>query len=606
MSSRILRWVMATTLLFAAASLFFQPIPSVKAAAGDMGDWVQLTNMTYPRIFASVGIIEDRYLIVACGRTTARTHYVEQYDIETDTWENKTDYPRDMDAAWCAVIDDIMYVSGGYPASLTGYAYNRTADTWTAIADRPRTGWDGTTVTLVDAIGNEVMYCLGGSTDGNAQNWTDVYCPNNNTWLTKAEMNYERAMFAATTHDGKIYTFGCGWGGASYYTNRSEYYTPETDTWTVLTAESPTTDLRSLGKQSVDDIIYLIWAGGGSGAGRQPNTWAYNPATDTYDQMNDFLLLETPVLSMDNPMSSDNFVYVAGGREGVGTYEYLKTLFSFYITPAYTNPAAASVETWRFRSDTHTVNTVLGYKLHEDRTDTSLSTSKTDTGFWNTYVGFKVYVQGQTSATEISSGVVGVTYRTTAGEGVQNSVWTCPARTMILGFDAIKIELYVRIGVTGTWEKKATFITSRLMQNSLLNTTWTFSVYTKRGFSGGATNATVYWDSASYMTSVGDVDFDAPSSFETTLYYYQTGDFLMGILNPYMAPLGGLFWALPTLMIFATLYIRYQSFKVVLVAGVLFGGTSGLLLAVTPPPFSLLVGFILTVCIGVWLFKVIR
>ena len=78
------------------------------------------------------------------------------------------------------------------------------------------------------AVLNNKIYVMGGWTTQDSA-VVEVYDPATNTWSTKAPMPTPRNNLAATALNGKIYAIG-GWSGTAN-TNVVEVYDPTSNTW---------------------------------------------------------------------------------------------------------------------------------------------------------------------------------------------------------------------------------------------------------------------------------------------------------------------------------------------------------------------------------------
>lgn len=122
-------------------------------------------------------------------------------------------------------------------------------------------------------------------------------------------MHFQRSDADACTLDGKIYIVG-GFNGQECL-NTAEYYTPETNTWTLL---SPMISRRS-GVSCVAHRSCIYVVGGFNGLSRMNSAEKYDPVTKTW----------TSIREMYNPRSNfgleviDDMVMAIGGFNGVVT-----------------------------------------------------------------------------------------------------------------------------------------------------------------------------------------------------------------------------------------------------------------------------------------------
>ena len=167
-------------------------------------------------------------------------------------------------------------------------------ENWERKADMPtqRAGF-------ATSVVNGKIYAIGGEVDkfGDMELSTvEMYDPKSDTWERKADMPTARSDVATSVVDGKIYAIGGikihkrkigpGWGYEIKRLATVEMYDPVTDTWTQKT-DMPTA--RSTSTSVMDGKIYAI---GGSALSRElvlkRKPWrldtveVYDPATDTW------------------------------------------------------------------------------------------------------------------------------------------------------------------------------------------------------------------------------------------------------------------------------------------------------------------------------------
>lgn len=247
----------------------------------------------------------------------------------------------------------------------------------------------------------------------------------------------------------------------------------------------------------------------------------------------------------------------------------------------YSNPTVTSDTVWYVRADTHTVNTVLGYKLNETQTSTQLYTSVTAEGNLTAYYGWRVWkVNSKGEVSELTSGYK-YSWRVASAEGQQNVLWNCPGSSLQVGYDAIMAKLYMRFA-EGPWIEKATFISDQLLKKTLVGTEWAFQTYTKKLYSGGSTTVYVYWGASAKETSIAGIEFVDADVYEVMNYKVQSGDFVGFVVYPYVNLVGSTFYGLCMLMICVPIYNRNKSFTPIIVLLILFGGATGIFTLLIP------------------------
>jgi len=244
---------------------------------------------------------------------------------------------------------------------------------------------------------------------------------------------------------------------------------------------------------------------------------------------------------------------------------------------------AATTVTWYFRSDTHTVNGVTGYVINQTLSSTTKNVSLSLAGNNTVYWGWRVWLtRNDNSTVELTSGSqVATVSRAVDGEGFQTATWNAPARELQIGFDALEIVLYMKVGA-GSWQSRAIFVSSTLVEKTVSSVTWTFYQYTSRSYSGGTTTGLFIFGSSTRNSRIEGVGFGEADVYETMNYKLQSGDFVGFILYPYVNLVGNLFYGIVMLIICVPLYNRYHSLTPILVLFILLGGATGIFSLLIP------------------------
>lgn len=271
------------------------------------------------------------------------------------------------------------------------------------------------------------------------------------------------------------------------------------------------------------------------------------------------------------------------------------------------NPAdfvtGASNNTLYFRSDTYVNNGVTGYGLDFLNTDYHTNKSDTGTGDVTVYYGFRVWlVTFREEATELTSGSPAATIsRSNENEGYQQGNWTCSETDLQLGFDCIKVIVYIKFG-SGDWQAEATFISDQLEYKKIETSSWVFTVYTKRSVMGNTEGGLVY-GSNSFNSGISGVSFTSATPQEIALARGTAGDWVAMTLYPFLYVLDTLFYGLAMLFLGGVYYLRYKRWEPVLILIVLFGGGGALGFLIPNAAFRLLYITILFV-VAVILYRV--
>ncbi|HEX5940273.1 MAG TPA: kelch repeat-containing protein, partial [Dehalococcoidia bacterium] len=219
--------------------------PIVEVYNPDTEEWREVASVPAEMHHANVAVVGERLYVV--GFETGPfvgDGRVFEYDPAADSWTQKTSMPAGTErgASGVAVIDDLIYVAGGFRdgAAVSDFSrYDPAADAWEELPDLP-SNLDHLTAGAIDGI----FYTAGGRA-GSIQSHTGetwAFDPATNEWMRKADLPTSRAGIAGAVLDGKFYVFG-GEGNFSDPTgvfNQIEAYDPEADTWELVgTMESP-------------------------------------------------------------------------------------------------------------------------------------------------------------------------------------------------------------------------------------------------------------------------------------------------------------------------------------------------------------------------------
>ena len=204
-----------------------KPFASVQVYDPATGTWAARANMPTARgLFGTSAVGGTIYAIGGTTRGRDKLAVVEAYDTATDTWTRRADMPTPRNALSAAVVDGKIYAIGGW-----GY-------------DRPEGGWESIDPTAT----------------GQDFSTVEVYDPQTDTWVTRADMPTPRSHMTVSALGAKIYAIG---GGARIVAGRSgeyrsllEVYDTATNRW-AQAADPPTP--RSVPSSSVvDGRIYVM------------------------------------------------------------------------------------------------------------------------------------------------------------------------------------------------------------------------------------------------------------------------------------------------------------------------------------------------------------
>ncbi len=201
-----------------------------------------------------------------------------------------------------AVWNNKLYLFGGdtYGTNDQTHVYDPALDTWTTLA--PMTGRGRGNIAAA-TVGNKI-YVFGGQHPSlNTVSWVDEYDPINDTWATKADMPTNRRYLSAAAVNNKIYVFG---GGNYSAVDVVEEYNPATNSWATKT---PMPSAREYVTAIVyNNLIYVI--GGSTGSAQLNESLTYDPATDSWDSLNN-----APVASYFSGSVIGSKIYLCSGTQ---------------------------------------------------------------------------------------------------------------------------------------------------------------------------------------------------------------------------------------------------------------------------------------------------
>jgi uncharacterized repeat protein (TIGR01451 family) len=303
-------------------------------ASGNASDNVDVTTIAFPRWQIETAMPTPRYRLAAVNFPDDIYYYAiggqgnggstpmsanERYNACTGEWETMTPMPTAVGNVQAAVIDDKVYVPGGYDGNTSTYydilqIYDTTIDSWSTGATLLDTLW-GAGVAAYDGK----LYTFGGELSTGTTDRVFEYDPVTDSWTEKAPMpGGARSAVAAAELDGKIYVAG-GWPNL----RTVEVYEPATDSWSTVAS-------MNVGRQSPGLVAapdgYLYASGGGNGWTGLTSAERYDPATDAWEMI--------PSLNDANRAGSVSafaagHVFAVGGTGGVGISDVNESLRLF-------------------------------------------------------------------------------------------------------------------------------------------------------------------------------------------------------------------------------------------------------------------------------------
>jgi N-acetylneuraminic acid mutarotase len=150
-------------------------------------------------------VVDDKiYLMGGYGNQTVN----EVYDTKTDTWTTKSSVPTGVVSYASAVVDNKIILIAGTTTNLT-QIYDPQTDTWSFGASVP-VAVSGAGVATVTYSDDTTAVCVvGGETDVfSPLNVTQIYFPQNNSWKTGPSLPQVNSRLSVANVDNSLYALG--------------------------------------------------------------------------------------------------------------------------------------------------------------------------------------------------------------------------------------------------------------------------------------------------------------------------------------------------------------------------------------------------------------
>lgn len=256
------------------------------------------------------------------------------------------------------------------------------------------------------------------------------------------------------------------------------------------------------------------------------------------------------------------------------------------------------------RSDTHTIQDDLGYKLMIQQSTTSIFDVRSIGANTSISYGSRVWIiDSSGNVFELTSGTpVATVTRDDNSSSLMSSTWTSGDFSNYIT-DILMVKIYQRFG-TDDWTLRRTFLSNEELLIRLPSSTWTFYYYVDH-YINGVTNSTFYHGSATYNSRI-TFFYAAISPWEMMTYHYIEFNFLTALFIPWTFHIGDMFWGIILMFILVTTYNRYGSLRAVLAMSWLFAGSGGILSFVIPQVGLEISWIFLAFTLAITLYKLIR
>jgi len=265
--------------------------------------WQERTPLSPPRARLALAFYNGQLYAIGGDTPNGITGQVARYDPQSDTWVLLTEKPTPVANIKAAVLEDRIYVPGGYTADgkVTDVleVYDPQADRWSSAAPlpEPRCAYGLTTF-------KGQLYLFGGWDGRSYANTVYRYEPQADAWSEEVPLRIPRGFLGAATLAGSIYVVG-GYDGVREY-NLCEVYRPQ-EGWSSC---APMKIGRGgLGVVAVGGRLYAI-GGGISGKWKILSNERYDPRQDAWTPF------ETPFLGQwYNPgvVTDGTSIFAVGG-----------------------------------------------------------------------------------------------------------------------------------------------------------------------------------------------------------------------------------------------------------------------------------------------------
>jgi N-acetylneuraminic acid mutarotase len=318
--------------IFLSITCILMAVP-VYASSGDY--WVKRAPMPNSEDFVNTAVINEQIYVIG-SNNTANTNYNYLYNPSTDSWISKTPMPTiQMGGAIATYQNKIYMIGGGQGISInfTTYQtginemYDPTTDTWTNKTSMPMAYANLNAVTV-----NGMIYVMGGTTANSGKMMfygkNELYNPITDSWQSLTSMPIPVGKFGMVAVGNQIYVIGGQTNEPIKYSNQTQIYDIQTNTWSYGTPMPITTigGVATIIKSESSSRIYFI--------GNEmvlkyyqylnKSDWAYttNSPTQIYDlQTRNWITgASSPTTRISGASLAvvNNTIYAIGGYDGIG------------------------------------------------------------------------------------------------------------------------------------------------------------------------------------------------------------------------------------------------------------------------------------------------
>ena len=199
--------------------------------------WETKSSMPTPRADLTASVVDGKiYLIGGKQYASTTPFYIETdinevYDPVSDSWTQAASMPTGVQGYASAVMGKTIYVMGGsrQPSSLENtvlanltQVYDTQSGNWSLAAGLLTTNSYGAAAATTGFFAPQRIYLIGGFSDGQFSNNTEVYDPGTNSWIFAEAMPTARAYLSLAVISDVLYALG-GFDGANWLGTNEQF-----------------------------------------------------------------------------------------------------------------------------------------------------------------------------------------------------------------------------------------------------------------------------------------------------------------------------------------------------------------------------------------------
>ncbi len=234
------------------------------------------TPISFP---AGTGAIGTKIYVVGGATASGNIAANQVYNTATNAWNTAAALPTALAGGSAAVVNNILYIFGGYSGSTSGsavntvWAFNPATNAWTAKANMPTARGS-----IAAVVSGTVVYVIGGNGSTLRLNTMEAYDTVANSWSTKAPLITGKSDLGGALLGGKVYAAD-GYNAATHDNGDNEAYTIASNSWNTAAADPIPRNSMCYG--AVGSVLYL--SGGVDGSNiPQSSSESYNATSDKW------------------------------------------------------------------------------------------------------------------------------------------------------------------------------------------------------------------------------------------------------------------------------------------------------------------------------------